>query len=119
IVADFARAWLPSTRAIDLVLAVSEVAANTLRHSSGGGTIFLWLADGEVVCELRDAGHITDPLAGRRLPDPQPAGGHGLWLVNRSVDLTEIRSGPSGTVTRLHMRVDGSLRPGANRAEWT
>jgi len=108
-VADGARdASLPATTAADLVLAVNEIAANTVRHGGGTGTVSAWLTAGELICELRDAGHITDPLAGRRVPDPEQAGGHGLWLVNRSVDLAEVRTGPGGTVTRLHVRIRGS-----------
>jgi anti-sigma regulatory factor (Ser/Thr protein kinase) len=107
-VREFARelahaASLAAGRAADLILAVNEIAANTLRHSGGGGLMLGWQAPGEVICELRDAGHITDPLAGRRMPDPEQRGGHGLWLVNRSVDLTEIRTGPGGTVIRVHV----------------
>jgi anti-sigma regulatory factor (Ser/Thr protein kinase) len=113
-VADGARdASLPAATAADLILAVSEIAANTLRHSGGGGTVSAWRAAGELICELRDAGHITDPLAGRRVPDPEQAGGHGLWLVNRAVDLTEVRTGPGGTVTRLHMHIRGSQPAGS------
>ncbi len=106
-------AELPAARAAELVLAVSEVAANTLRHAGGGGTIRCWRAPGELVCEVRDGGRIADPLAGRRLPDPEQPGGHGLWLVNRCVDLTEVRTGQHGTATRLHMRLPGFLARGA------
>lgn len=110
VVAGHARAaGLPAARTAELVLAISEVAANTLRHAGGGGTIRCWRAPGELVCEVRDGGHITDPLAGRRLPSPEQAGGHGLWLVNRCADLTEVRTGRDGTVTRLHMRLPGFL----------
>jgi anti-sigma regulatory factor (Ser/Thr protein kinase) len=117
-VRDFASALaraarLPAGRASNLILAVNEVAANTLRHSGGDGVIRGWQTPGELICELSDGGHITDPLAGRRLPEPEQAGGHGLWLVNRSVDLTEIRSGAHGTVIRLHV----SLPAGPSRPE--
>ena len=98
---------LPASRAAELVLAVSEVAANTLKHAGGRGTVWCWQAPGEVICELRDGGHIADPLAGRRLPEADQVGGHGLWLVNRCVDLTEVRSTMDGTVTRLHVRQSG------------
>jgi anti-sigma regulatory factor (Ser/Thr protein kinase) len=103
-VGDLAHAaGLPPGRTADLILAVNEIATNTFRHSGGGGLMLGWQVPGEVICELRDAGHITDPLAGRRMPDPEQRGGHGLWLVNRSVDLTEIRTGPGGTVIRVHV----------------
>jgi anti-sigma regulatory factor (Ser/Thr protein kinase) len=111
--AAYARAaGLPAAREAELVLAVSEVAANTLRHSGGGGTVRCWQVPGELICELRDSGYISDPLAGRRLPGPEQAGGHGLWLVNRCVDLAEVRTGRHGTATRLHVRLPMRLTSG-------
>ncbi|HVB45142.1 MAG TPA: sensor histidine kinase [Streptosporangiaceae bacterium] len=98
------EAGLNADRTTDLVLAVSEVAANTLVHTSAGGTARLWLTAGEIVCEVRDTGTIADPLAGCRKPDPDRPGGHGLWLVNQACDLAELRSGPRGTVIRMHMK---------------
>lgn len=110
LVDDEARqAGLPQSRAVDLVLAASEVAANTLRHTSAGGTISLWHTDGELICQLADTGHIADPLAGRRSPDRDHPGGQGLWLVNQVCDLVEIRTGQGGTAVRLHMRVASHL----------
>lgn len=106
------QAGLPHTRIADFVLAVSEVAANTLRHTSAGGTISLWHADGELICQLADTGHIADPLAGRRQPAQGHQGGQGLWLVNQVCDLVELRTGQGGTVVRLHMRL-ASLSPAA------
>lgn len=108
IAARVGAADLPAPRTAELVLAVSEVAANTLKHAGGRGTVWFWQAAGEVICELRDGGHIADPLAGRRLPAADQVGGHGLWLVNRCVDLAEVRSTTDGTVTRLHVRQSGA-----------
>jgi anti-sigma regulatory factor (Ser/Thr protein kinase) len=94
---------LSSARVIDLVLAVGELAANTLRHSPDGGTVSAWTTADEVLLQVEDMGHITDPMAGyRRLPS-DAAGGHGLWLVHQLCDLTEIRTSPLGTTIRLHM----------------
>lgn len=98
-------AGLPGDRAADLVLAVSELAANTLRHAAGSGTVAVWLAGPEIVCENRDRGWIADPLAGRQRPADDDAGGHGLWLVNQICDLAEMRTGPAGTTIRLHLRL--------------
>src|SRR5215472_3366610 len=47
------QAGLPEDRANDLVLAVSEVAANTLRHTRSAGTLTIWHDADEVVCEIR------------------------------------------------------------------
>ena len=105
LVAGYAhRADLPDERASNLVLAASEIAANTLRHTSAGGTVHIWHSDGEILCQIRDQGWITDPLAGRirRPPDER---GHGLWMVNQVCDLVELRTGPAGTTIRMHMSI--------------
>src|SRR5712664_2716567 len=75
------EAGLAEGRANDLVLAVSEVAANTLRHTRSSGSLAIWHNEREIVCEIRDGGTITDPLAGQVRPAPDATGGHGLWLV--------------------------------------
>lgn len=104
LIADYARrVGLPQAKAVDFVLAASEVAANTLQHTNAGGTLSLWHADGELICQLHDSGYIVDPLAGRRSPKRDHPGGQGLWLVNQVCDLVEVRSGTDGTVVRLHM----------------
>ncbi|HTW00021.1 MAG TPA: ATP-binding protein [Streptosporangiaceae bacterium] len=98
-------AGLSESRANDLVLAVSEVAANTLRHTDSAGILTIWLEAGEVVCEIQDEGTITDPLAGQRKPGPDADGGHGLWLVYQVCDLVELRSDEAGTAVRMHMEI--------------
>jgi anti-sigma regulatory factor (Ser/Thr protein kinase) len=105
LVAGYAhRTGLPDERAANLVLAASEIAANTLRHTSAGGTMHIWHTGGEILCQIQDQGWITDPLAGRirRPPDER---GHGLWVVNQVCDLVELRTGPAGTTIRMHMRL--------------
>jgi anti-sigma regulatory factor (Ser/Thr protein kinase) len=101
------QAGLTEGRANDLVLAVSEVAANTLRHTRSPGILAIWHDEDEVVCEVRDEGTITDPLVGRRKPPPGASGGHGLWLVRQVCDLVELTSDANGTTIRMHM----ALRP--------
>jgi anti-sigma regulatory factor (Ser/Thr protein kinase) len=95
-------AGLAADRVADLVLAVSEVAANTLRHTHDSGTLLAWHTADEVICEIRDCGTLTDPLAGRRRP-AKPEHGHGLWVVNQLCDLVELRAGPAQTTVRMHM----------------
>jgi anti-sigma regulatory factor (Ser/Thr protein kinase) len=101
------EAGLTESRANDLVLAVSETAANTLRHTRSPGTLVIWHDAVEVVCEIHDEGTITDPFAGQHKPPPDASGGHGLWLVRQVCDLVELTSDASGTTVRMHM----SLRP--------
>ncbi len=96
-------AELDSERAEDLVLAVSELAANSILHGGGEGTLEIWRERDQVVCEVRDAGRIRDPLVGRQRPSPEQAGGRGLWIANQVCDLVQIRSGKAGTQVRLRM----------------
>lgn len=98
-----ARAGLPPDRMLDLVIAANEVAANTLRHTTSGGTVRLWHNEAEILCQIEDSGWISDPLAGRVRPSADEARGHGLWLVNQVCDLVELRTGEAGTTVRLHM----------------
>jgi anti-sigma regulatory factor (Ser/Thr protein kinase) len=97
---------LTPDRVLDLVLAVGELASNTFHHTEAGGVLAIWSADNELVCQVQDTGHIIDPLAGRRQPAADAGSGHGLWVVHQLCDLVELRSGPAGTVIRLHMRLD-------------
>lgn len=99
-------AGLSESRGRDLILAVSEIAANAISYADGG-MIKFWRGDGELICQVEDSGYISDPLAGRRLRPPDAPGGHGLWLVNLVCDLVERRTSPAGTATRLHMRIPG------------
>ncbi|WP_371614372.1 anti-sigma factor RsbA family regulatory protein [Streptomyces sp. NBC_00454] len=111
-VREYAEGWARGTtltpaRRGDLVLAVSEAAANSLSHGGGKGALRLWNtggARGEVVVEIRDGGRLADPLAGRRRPSLASAnGGRGLWMIHQLCDLVEVRATDSGFTLRLHM----------------
>ena len=92
-------------RLADLVLAVDELATNTLRYARGEGTLRTWRENGSLLVEVADGGHIADPLAGRDLPGPEEIGGRGLYLVNQLCDLVQMRSSPEGSVIRVHMHL--------------
>jgi len=100
-----AQEGLGSSRAEDLMIAVHEIAANTVVHGGGTGTLAIWWDGTALVCEIRDGGHITDPLAGRHPDSPHDDSGHGLRLAHELCDLVEIRSGHQGTTVRLHMLI--------------
>ena len=101
-----ARAGFTSQPIADMVMAVNEVAANSIQHGGGSGALRVW-CDGDVlVCEIRDGGHFDDPLADRRRPAATQDGGRGLWLANQLCDLVQLRSFPTGTIVRLHMHRD-------------
>ena len=108
--ASAARAGLPPHRVGDLIIAVGELIANTLAHTNEPGQLTLWTTGSEVICQVHDIGEITDPLAGRPRPDPGgPGGGRGLWVVHQLCDLVEIRTGPAGTTTRVHLQLRAPL----------
>lgn len=99
-----AEADLPGWRVQNAVTAVHELAANSVRHGGGTGVLRLWTTDTALVCEVRDRGHIADPLAGRRRPAHRAEAGRGLWIATQAADLLQIRSEPGGTTVRLEMR---------------
>ena len=83
---------------------VNELATNSLLHGGGGGTLRLWQEGAKLVCEVRDAGVIVEPLVGRRRPSPSAQGGAGLWIINQLCDLVQIRSAVGfGTVVRAYL----------------
>jgi anti-sigma regulatory factor (Ser/Thr protein kinase) len=99
-----ARLGLRADAVGDMELAVSELAANSCLHGGGSGTARLWSEEGQVVCEVSDAGTITDPLAGRRPADMSPHGGRGILLVHHLADLVRVHTGPAGTAIRVYLR---------------
>jgi anti-sigma regulatory factor (Ser/Thr protein kinase) len=96
-------AGLSSAKTADLVLAVTEVAGNSLRHGGGKGTLQIWQDPLTLCCEVRDRGYIPQPLVGRERPTADADSGRGLWLVNHLCDLVQVRTNASGTVVRLHL----------------
>jgi anti-sigma regulatory factor (Ser/Thr protein kinase) len=102
---------LADERMSDLILAVNELATNSVRHGGGVGVVRLWQDGPFVVAEVRDHGRIDDPFAGRERPALDGLGGRGLWLVNQLCDLVQVRSSAAGSVVRVRMR--RSLAPTA------
>ncbi len=102
IVAHATALGAPPDRAEDLALAVHEVAANSLEHGHGLGSLDIWRQDDALLCEVRDVGRIDDPLVGRREIEWDDERGRGLWMANQLCDLVQIRSGRRGTTIRIH-----------------
>ena len=100
-------AGLPPHRVVDLVLAVGEATANTVRHAGGTGTLRIWQDDREIVCEVSDPGRMANPRAGQFPPEAGSRGGQGLWIIHQACDHVEVSSGDTGTVIRMHVWRDG------------
>lgn len=113
-VADLATtAGFDTIPAFELVAAVHEVAANSIRHGGGRGVLRAWQEPGTLLCEVRDRGYLDRPLAGRERPTTEGKYGRGLWLANQFCDLMQIRSSEHGTIVRLHKTNRASSDPPA------
>ena len=88
----------------DLVLASHEIASNSVRYGGGSGALRMWVEGEVVICEIRDGGRLSNPLAGRERPDSLDLGGRGLWMANQLCDLVQLRTYDDGNAVRLHMR---------------
>jgi anti-sigma regulatory factor (Ser/Thr protein kinase) len=108
------RGGVDETRARELAVAACEIATNSIVHGGAAGDVRVWGGGDCFVTEIRGAGRIVDPLAGRLRPEPERGSGYGLWLANQFCDLVQIRSTASATgpepdtgaetIVRLHVR---------------
>jgi anti-sigma regulatory factor (Ser/Thr protein kinase) len=96
---------LSPSRANDLVVAASELAANSVLHGGGRGLATVWGGDGAVFVEVADAGTITDPTVGQVRPDPDSMSGRGLYIANQLCDDVAIDSSATGTRIRLRIEI--------------
>lgn len=103
--ATHARACgLGPDRTDDLVLAISELATNTLQHTTGGGRILVWAEPGRLICDVVDDGGPVRPF-GRAMPPAHAEAGRGLAIVGRLCDDVRCFTTASGTVTRLRLEL--------------
>jgi anti-sigma regulatory factor (Ser/Thr protein kinase) len=101
--AQAARLGLAGERLMDAELAVAELTTNSVVHGGGRGTLAVWAEQKQLVIEVRDAGRLTDPLAGRRPPERGQVGGRGLMLVHYVSDLVRVHTGDDGTTVRFYL----------------
>jgi anti-sigma regulatory factor (Ser/Thr protein kinase) len=98
-------AGVSGSRTDELVLAVNEIATNAVIHGSAPASLRIWNEDGEVVCEVSDAGDgIDDALAGQLRPAATGPGGRGIWLTRMMSDAVEIRSTATGCTVAIHAK---------------
>jgi anti-sigma regulatory factor (Ser/Thr protein kinase) len=106
-------AGLAAGQLVDLEIAVTELISNSIVHGGGTATFRIWAEESYLACEVSDAGHITDLLAGRLPSDETQMHGRGLVLVNQVVDLVRMHTSPHGTTVRIYFRLSHTFRPPA------
>ena len=97
-----AAAALSETMTNDLLLAVSEAAANSIIHTTTTEIRLSWAMSGECVqVEIKDLGVFKKRV---RMPEVEGTGGHGIALMMALVDEVTIHEGTPrepGTLVRL------------------
>jgi anti-sigma regulatory factor (Ser/Thr protein kinase) len=100
-----AEGWLTPERVEILVLAISEIATNGIRHGGHRRELHVWVDPDAVVCEVVDDGpHPPGPLAGYLPPTPGTPGGMGLWLVGQTCDAFSLHTAHGVTRARFALR---------------
>ncbi|MFI7597980.1 ATP-binding protein [Actinoplanes sp. NPDC049681] len=103
VAARAAAMGLPGRRIELLVLAVSELATNTLQHTGGGGVVRVFAQPGQLVCDVVDQGPLRQ--LGRSMPAADAVGGRGLAIVERVCDEVETSAVAEGTRVRIRLRL--------------
>jgi anti-sigma regulatory factor (Ser/Thr protein kinase) len=94
-------AALSEAQIADLSESARELAVDSVSHGGGAGTARCWQARDAFICEIWDAGHVNDLLAGRS-PGASSNPRLSLWRANAVSDLLQVRSGAGGTTVRVH-----------------
>ena len=110
LVTDVAEdAGLSRRRADELAVIVNELAANSVDHAGGRGTVRAWAERDAVVVEVTGDGALARPPGGRSrgeaLPRRDAERGRGLWIARQLADDLTIRpadaTSGAGTVVRV------------------
>jgi hypothetical protein len=101
----------------ELRLITGELVARSLVHGGGTGMLRVWAERGYLVCEVRHAGHISDPLVTGPLADPRRPDGRALLLVHHLSDLVQQHTCPQGTTTRVYLKLPPADEPPKNPGE--
>jgi hypothetical protein len=90
-----------------LLMSVTEVAMNALRHGQPPVELRLWIDRPDaVVCEISNAGHWRPaPGAGLVPPAGTAPSRFGLWAVRLLCTIVQVRTGRGGTTVRLRLAV--------------
>ncbi|MFC6093115.1 anti-sigma factor RsbA family regulatory protein [Saccharothrix lopnurensis] len=105
-VLDHDRTGLPRAEVEDLVLSVSEVVANALRHGRPPVRLRVWSAPRQFVVTVHDTGAgLDDPFAGLLPAWDRTTGGLGLWLVHQLCHHVTFGRDEGGFTIRLTLGV--------------
>ncbi|MDX8149381.1 anti-sigma factor RsbA family regulatory protein [Lentzea sp. BCCO 10_0061] len=88
--------WLRREQIEDLMLAVNELATNSILHASGRGVLRMWREGDTVVCEVSDEGTGFPPSF-------TGLSGFGIVMVNLLCDLVRTHTSHSGTTVRVYL----------------
>jgi len=103
-----AAAGLPDDRAVKLAAVIDEIAMTAARDTEQP-RIRVWFDRTSVVCEIADSGIIDDPMIGRGPgPNTRAPRDRAIRIANELCDLVQVRSGTTGTTTRVHTSSRGA-----------
>jgi len=86
----------------DLTAAVRGITQANVNRPGRSEVLQIWQDGAALICQIHDAGHVQDPLIGRRPDGQDNSRGRALRLANELCDLVQVRSGAAGTTVRVH-----------------
>lgn len=90
---------VPEAKALEMLVAGTEIAANAVRHGGGIAQVRVGSAHGRFVCEVIDRGSgFDDPAAGYLVP--REGVGAGLWIARQLTWRVESFDSPRGFTVR-------------------
>ncbi|MBB5866891.1 anti-sigma regulatory factor (Ser/Thr protein kinase) [Allocatelliglobosispora scoriae] len=92
------------SRSDDLVLAVSELATNAIRHGGGRGRLTVERTADGLVVEVQDWGPGLHRDLARDRPQPTTQGGRGLWITRKLFPDLAMINRSDGLTARLFLR---------------
>ena len=97
---EIVSAGYGEAKTLEMLLAVTEIADNAVRHGGGIAEVRAGEARGRFVCEITDRGTgFDDPAAGYLAP--RPGAGSGLWVARQLTWDIEFFRRPGGFTTRI------------------
>jgi len=83
-------------------LAAREAAGEFFGAEPVQAELRVWTECRELICELDCPGRTHPRITGYLPPHPRTGDGRGLWLTRQVCRIVRLRSGPHGTLARLH-----------------